>query len=111
MATSWNTPGDARNVWADAKSFSDENLQMLLDSAHIDCFAYLDPLDGVDPTPEAANASMKLAEIYQARARYQAILSAGDDQVGPDGATVTVFPLDWQVKQLLRPTPGRITIG
>ena len=111
MATSWNTPAEAKKVWADANSFADPDLQMLLDSAHIDCFTFLDPMDGVDPEPAAANASMKLAEIYQARARYQAILAAGDDQVGPDGATVTVFPLDWQVKQLLRPTPGRITVG
>lgn len=117
---SWNTPAEAKKVWADAASFADPDLQMLLDSAHRDCFVYLDPIDGqdpldleVNPTPDASlKASLQLAEIYQARARYQAILSAGEgNAVGVEGMTVTVFPLDWQVKQLLRPTPGRITIG
>lgn len=109
---SWNTLEEARAIWADAANMADASLQLLLDSAHIDCFAWLDPIDGIDPPAEEANASMKLAEIYQARARLNAVSSAGDgNQVGPDGMTVTVFPLDWQVQQLLRPKPGRITIA
>lgn len=109
---SWNTLQQARDLWADAGGLADETLQLLLDSANGDCFAYLDPLDGVNPTGEAITASMRIAEIYQARARYNAVSSAGDgNQVGPDGMTVTVFPLDWQVQQLLRPKPGRITIA
>jgi hypothetical protein len=109
---SWNTPEEARALWADAGALDDTTLQLLLDSAHIDCFAWLDPIDGIDPTGEAVTASMRLAEIYQARARYNAVKSAGDgNQIGADGMTVTVFPLDWQVQQLLRPKSGRITIA
>lgn len=109
---SWNTLEEARAMWADAGNLADESLQLLLDSAHIDCFAWLDPLDGVDPTGAAMTASMKLAEIYQARARYNAVKSAGEgNRVGADGMTVTVFPLDWQVQQLLRPKAGRITVA
>jgi hypothetical protein len=109
---SWNTLVEARAMWADAGNLADTSLQLLLDSAHADCFAWLDPIDAVDPTGEAITASMKLAEIYQARARYNAVRSAGDgNQVGADGMTVTVFPLDWQVQQLLRPKSGRITIA
>jgi hypothetical protein len=109
---SWNTLAEARAIWADAANLADTSLQLLLDSAHIDCFTWLDPIDGVDPPGEAVNASMKLAEIYQARARLTAVTSAGEgNQIGADGMTVTVFPLDWQVQQLLRPKSGRITIA
>lgn len=109
---SWNTLAQARALWADAAGMADDTLQLLLDSAHIDCFAYLDPLDGIDPAGEAITASMRLAEVYQARARYNAVRAAGDgNQIGPDGMTVTVFPLDWQVQQLLRPKAGRITVA
>jgi hypothetical protein len=109
---SWNTLAQARALWADAGALSDETLQLLLDSANEDCFAFLDPVDGVNPTGEDITSSMRLAEVYQARARYNAVKSAGDgNAVGPDGMTVTVFPLDWQVQQLLRPRRGRITVA
>lgn len=116
---SWNTLTEAKAMWADAPNLGDTVLQLLLDSAHNDCFRYLDPLDGLDPLRPGADpaptadltASLKLAEVYQARARYQAIKSAGNNQVGQDGMTVTVFPLDWQVQQLVRPKDGRPSIA
>lgn len=116
---SWNTPDEAKALWADAANLTNETLQLLLDSAYRDCFRFLDPLDGLDPLREGAvpppsadlTASLRLAEIYQARARYNAVKTAGDNQVGQEGMTVTVFPMDWQVKQLLRPTPGRPSVA
>ena len=117
---SWNTPEQAKELWADARTLDDLTLQLLLDSAHHDCFAYLDPLDGIDPLPpqdgetidEGRAASLRLAEIYQARARYNAVKSAGDgNQIGADGMTVTVFPLDWQGQQILRPKRGRPSVA
>lgn len=116
---SWNTPSQARELWADAGNLTDSTLQLLLNSAHRDCFGYLDPIDGLDPlrpgadpAPDAdTSASLRLAEVYQARARYNAVKTAGDSQVGPEGMTVTVFPLDWQVQQLLRPKTGRPSVA
>lgn len=106
----WTDVTLARSLWADARTLDDLTLNMLLSSAHNDCFTYLDPVDGIDPQDDAVTDSMRLAEIYQARARYNALSSAGDgNQVGVDGVTVTVFPLDWQVQQLLRPREGRIS--
>lgn len=116
---SWNTPAQARKIWADAGKMPDEDLQLLLDSAHHDCFTFLDPLDGLDPLRPGADpapsagraASLRMAEIYQARARYTAIKAAGENQVGADGMAITVFPLDWQVQQLIRPKPGRPSVA
>lgn len=117
---SWNTTEEAKKLWADAGNLSDETLQLLLNSAYRDCFRFLDPLDGLDPLRPGADpapsadltASLRIAEVYQARARYNAVKAAGDrGEVGQEGMLITVFPLDWQVKQLIRPTPGRPTIA
>lgn len=109
---SWNTTMEAKALWADAQALDDDTLQLLLDSSNEDCFAFLDPLDGINPTGEAITPSLRLAEIYQARARYNAVNTAGDPaQIGVEGMTLTVFPLDWQVQQLLRPKHARPTIA
>jgi hypothetical protein len=45
----------------------------------------------------------------QARAVYNSVKAGSGDQVGPDGLTVTVYPMDWNVKNLLRPRKvGRV---
>ena len=107
---SWVTTEQAEALWADAANLEPDVLQLLLDSAHTDCVAFL-PDGAEDTAPEDVPASWKLAEVYQARGRYIAVLAGGDNQVGAAGSTVTVFPLDWQVKQLLRPKRGKPSIG
>jgi len=106
----WATPEIAEALWADAAHLDPDVLTLLLESAHSDCVAYLP--DGADDTAEEdVPANWKIAEVSQARARYTALLSGNENQVGADGQTVTVFPLDWQVKQLLRPKRGAPRIG
>lgn len=104
----WVTTEQAEALWADAAHLDPDVLALLLESAHADCVAFL-PTMTADPDP--IPASWKLAEVYQARSRYNAVLAAGDDQVGADGQTITTFPLDWQIRQLLRPKHGKPSIG
>lgn len=54
--------------------------------------------------------SWKLAVVYQARALARAARTGSGDQMGGE-FTVTVFPMDWTVKQLLRPRPGVPAVG
>jgi hypothetical protein len=42
----------------------------------------------------------------QARAIWNATKTGPADSLGADGLTVTVFPLDWNIKALLRPKRG-----
>jgi hypothetical protein len=104
----WVTAEQAQALWADAALLDPDVLELLLESAHADVVAFLPDMDA-DPDP--IPASWRLAEVYQARARHNAVLAGGDNQVGDDGQTITVFPLDWQVRQLLRPKRGRPTFG
>jgi hypothetical protein len=85
-----------------------------LRSAYEQCVDFLPHkrVDGVlapvvpDPVPER----FRLAQILQARALYNSVIAGPGDSMGADGQSVTVFPMDWSVKNLLRPkSVGRVT--
>lgn len=102
---------EASGEWADAPE-DPTMLASYLTAAYEQCRAYLPhrrDADGVlrpvEPyeTSEPSYARCALAQLMQARALYRAALAGSGDQIGPDGLTVTVFPMDWTVKNLLRP--------
>lgn len=47
----------------------------------------------------------------QARALYRAGVAGSGENIGEDGFTVTVHPMDWTVKALLRPPSGIPVVG
>lgn len=51
------------------------------------------------------------AQVMQARALVRAGITGPGDQSGGYGETVAVFPMDWTVKNLLRPRRGRPYFG
>lgn len=84
-----------------------EDLADALAAAYEECVLY-EPLDNsrrrwkpdsLEPVP----ARFARAQALQARARIRAGNTSSSDAQGFDGVQVTVFPMDWQVKQLLRP--------
>lgn len=89
-----------------------DDLTDALSSAYEECLLY-EPLDDNrrvwkepapdDPAPPAVPARFARAQALQARASIREAVSNGNDAQGFDGVQVTVFPLDWRVKQLLRP--------
>lgn len=97
-------------LWPDAPSDQDV-LRDLLDSAQTQCEEFLPHVDGVlePPVPDPAPANYRIANVMQARAQHRSFVTGGTDQIGSD-QTVTVFPMDWNVKRLLRPLKvGRVT--
>ena len=81
----------------------DEGLALYLEAAKEACLAYAPtPAD-----PEDVPESWVLAQAYQARNIYnsgQAGAGSGDFDGG--GYGLSTHPLDWQIKQLLRPRRG-----
>ena len=106
----WLTTAQAEALWPDAVNLEAEVLDLLLASAYDDCIAFL-PDGSADVVLADVPKSWVLAQAYQVRSRYNAILSGGDSQVGADGENVTVFPLGWQIRQLLRPKHGKPSIA
>src|SRR5665647_1942450 len=94
--------------WADAP-LDAVVLARYLGAAYEQCLDFLpytiDPVTGVEtvtvPTPVPGR--FVLAQIMQARALYRSALAGSGDAIGADGLSVTIFPMDWTVKNLLRP--------
>lgn len=103
-----------------------EELTALLASAQVVCEDYapgvayaggvkgatIDEVDDDDiPTEATVPENWRLAQSMQARALWRSSAAGSGDQIGGDGLTVTVFPMDWTVKALLRPPHGRPVIA
>lgn len=99
----WLTPSDPLVVelWPDAPS--DATAVVLLESAQEQCEAFLFPQVASVPI----KGRFKVALLMQARAQHRSLVAGGGDQIGGDGFTVTVWPMDRTVKALLRPPRAR----
>lgn len=96
-------------LWADAPQ-SDTVLSSLLTSAQRDCMAFLGvPTDTVLSTDDFVAESWKQAVIVQARGRYRSLVAGGAESIGAD-FPITIHPLDWAAKQLLKPKSGKAGI-
>lgn len=117
LYSGWLKPGDhIARYWGPSLEFDLEDpeekaeLASLLLSAAEQCQEFAPAVDEDDPAftfPE----SWRRAQVMQARALYRAGRAGADDQIGADGLTVTVWPMDRTVKALLRPRRGFPRIG
>lgn len=94
----WLSLEQARAQWADAP-LDDVFLFQLLDTAKEQCELYAPALavGAVVPTRYVQ------AQLTQARALYQSTIANQNDNVGIEGFTVRVFPLDFTIRAMLRP--------
>ena len=94
----WLTLQQARDMWPQAPD-DDVTLTMLLDSARVACEHFAPALTEGAQVP----VNYRQAQFQQARASWLAMSATTDSRIGDDNFSITVFPLDWHVKQLLRP--------
>lgn len=92
-------------LWPDAPE-DEETLVRLLTSSYETCSAFAPVLADGAPVPER----YKEAQVLQARAQARNAAAGPGDQVGPDGYTVTVYPMDRTIKAKLRPRSGKPVI-
>lgn len=78
---------------------SETALTTLLTSARTQCEAFAPALADDADVPE----TYRLAQAMQARALWRSGAAGASDHLGGDGLGITVFPMDWTVKALLRP--------
>ena len=95
---SWLSLEQARGQWADAP-LDDVFLYQILDSAKTQCIEYAPALAANAVIP----ANYLQAQVMQARALYQSVIANQNDNIGVEGFTVRVFPLDFTIRALLRP--------
>lgn len=86
---------------------ADDLLIFVFEVARIQCERFAPALPEGAVVPENYVA----AQVMQARALVRAGITGSGDQSGGYGETVAVFPMDWTVKNLLRPRRGRPYFG
>jgi hypothetical protein len=101
----WLTIEQTRQRWADAP-LDLTYLYSILRSAKIQCVAYAPALALDEPVP----TNYLQAQLMQTRAIYTAFIANQNDNI--DGQfPVRVFPMDWNIKALLRPKTGIPRVG
>lgn len=99
----WHTLATARSEWADAP-YDDGQLFRLLAIAEEQVSAYAPAFTG------RPSLSLRAAQLMQARNTWNAVKVSSDGGLGPEGYIITPRPLDWMVKQLLRPKRGPLAV-
>ena len=106
----WITdPADPRLavLWAGAADYGDQ-LAFPLYCAAVQCANFAPTLAVGATVPD----NWVAAQVLQCRALVRAGIVGDGDRAGIDGGEgVVVFPLDWNVKSLLRPRRGRPYFG
>jgi hypothetical protein len=118
----WHTVASARDQWVDAPTDDgvdeDATLSELLSAAKTAVLAYAPAFEGLEVVdgyivndPDAVPDAYRIAQLMQARNIWNSSKAspAGSFDNGEYG--LTSFPLDWQVRQLLRPKQGRPVIA
>lgn len=106
-ADGWHTLDSARADWQGAPP-DDAVFYDLLEVAKTQCIAYAPTLDEGSPAPTHYRA----AQLLQARGVWNAMRTdPGATTYGPDGYAIPVYPLDWPVKQMLRPQNPRPVVA
>lgn len=100
----WHTLDTAREEWSDAGHLGDLTLYELLEVAKNDVTSFAPSLALADGTSKPVPVHYRKAQIMQARNILNSLgvdPASGDD--GDGSFAIRPFPLDWQVKQTLRP--------
>lgn len=96
------------SYWPTYHEVDPASLLVLLASSRVQCEAFAPSLAVTDPVTGVVSytdppTNYLMAQAMQARALYRSGIAGSGDQIGADGLGVTVFPMDWTVKNLLRP--------
>lgn len=99
--TGWLTSSDVdlASFWPGSIDLDPDALDAYLAAARKQCEDFAPPLEVGAPVPH----EYRLAQALQARALARSGIVGSGDQLGGYGETVSVFPMDWTVKRLLRP--------
>ncbi len=108
----WFTSADAldplgplASAWPGLYDLTDDALDQYLAAAATQCAAFAPQLPAGNPIPD----NWRLAQALQARDLSRAGQTVGGSDALDGG--VTIWPMDWTVKNLLRPRQGRPRIG
>lgn len=106
----WHTAESAQAQWPDAPTGDELDELLAVARSQVEAYAPVLPAPGVEGV-DVVPVSYRVAQLMQAKALFTAKQTGPGDTLGPEGQTVRVYPMDWQVKSILRPTAGMPRIG
>ena len=98
---SWHTYESIQDLWPDAPTYEDFGLNELLEVAkeQVLAFAGIETLEAPD-----VPASYRMAQYMQARNIWNSSkVDPASGGLGEDTFAIRVYPLDWMVRQIIRP--------
>ena len=98
----WHTLDSIRDEWQDADYIPDVTLWGLLVMAKLQIVEFAPRLEDDVPVP----SQYRDAQRIQARNIWNAAKVSPDGGIGTDDFVIRPLPLDWHVKQILRPRPA-----
>jgi hypothetical protein len=98
----WHTLDSIREDWPDGETIPDATLYELLDVVRGQVLDFAPVLAVAAPVP----ARYRLAQRVQVRNTWNAAKVSPAGEFGGDEFVIRPFPLDWHVKQILRPKRG-----
>ena len=110
MAT-WHTAGSARLEWPDAPEDEDGGDAILDSLLEVSKEAVLAYAPAVDEPLVDIPAGYREAQLMQARNVWNSGKASPTGDFDGGQYSLTTFPLDWQVRQLIRPKVGKPVIG
>lgn len=103
----WHNLDTIRDTdWADAEHISDPALWNLLEVCKGQVIRYAPALAADAPVPE----NYRYGQEIQVKNTWNAARVAPDGSTGEGDFVIRPFPLDWAVKQILRPKRGKPTV-
>lgn len=107
MAT-WHDIESIRSAWDDAEQIEDDILGELLAVAREAVIAYAPKLSaGTTAIP----TRYRVGQAAQVKNLWNATQAGPNGSIGDDTFAIQPRPLDWHVKQILRPARGRPRVG
>lgn len=93
-------------VWPASQQLEDATLADMLRAGYVACAAWAPPMPLVDGVPTVP-AEWKLAQIMHAKHVWARFRTGNAETVGPDGYTISTYPLVLEARSILRPVqPG-----
>jgi hypothetical protein len=109
----WMTPDEVRERWRDAPANEDYLLEVM-DTAKVQVLTYGPAAIAVAiaADPAAVPESYRLAHLVQTRNLWNAVKSDPMNQgIGDEGFIIRPFPMDWTVKNMVRPLSAKPVVA
>jgi hypothetical protein len=109
VAIGWVDPDTLDTLWSQSTQLEDGDLVTILQASYLACAAYAPPMplapaaDGSGALVPTVPESWKLAQVMHAKHLWARFRSGNAESIGPDGYTISTYPLVLEARSLLRP--------